>query len=776
MPSVDTVATEPGARATSTRPWLTVLIPTYNRATFLPLSLGRLLGLVANDAGIQVVVSDNHSLDGTSEILRQFGAVHPRLETVSPPHHLPSAEENIAFALAFCNGEHAWIIGDDDYITDDAFTIIRRVLSEKDFDFFLFNTRMFYAPELIAPPMIPMMGVRMECPIAEILARVGMTTIGASVSCVVLRVAGFRRSLPAMLAISPYYAHVAAYLDAFRDGVCGFGDQPIVHVREAVTAPVSFGEVMALTDVRCAGPWGFGIAAHIARLVETGAVQDDFLSTVVELGHENRYGLEEYILIHCLKQIRAWSTVGDPAEAVLAEDLDALRLATRGSGPGTRETVSQIGNLCQTLSSIYREGRADDFSDPLGPPLGRLLQIVRGETDDLIDVFRRWVDRETAQIEARLQSALMLRHTSRIVDEVGDYVVIRRGIDLIAIRRDVLGDVRSFCDLDSVNPLANPPLVLIARTGAAIRAAVQDTATPSETFGSYTLFAAPGVAVASRDEEASTSNTFVAKSAHELRMMLARGDAAPARPGTDSPERLDSLMSENADLFDPDWYADRYGLSFGGHGPSFRQEAFSHFLERGLQSGFSPSVWFDEDWYCTTWFGGRDQVRGAGFAGGIDHFLREGSAKPLSTTPLVDLPWYVATYRDVRDRLTSGFTRNPLQDYFLFGAQAGHSLSPIFDELWYRRTYPDIRARVLAGEFVSGLHHFLMRGRFEGFELGSSFSEAAYLAANPDVAQAVAAKDCASGLEHWLRFGRGEGRRLAPPGYPRRPRSVHFDA
>ena len=248
--------------------------------------------------------------------------------------HLPSAEANIAFALPHCRGEYLWIVGDDDYINEGALVNISDLFSHYGFDLFLFNNSISYGSNT-ATRMIHMAGGMCECSIEELIARTGFTTVAASITSVVMKTDRLKQAnLAEFIKLCPYYSHVAGYLAGFKGGRCGFGGEPIATIREAATASVTFGEVIRAKIIGTYEPWGFGIARLIERLIDTDSVSGNFISQVIEQNHESRHYLLQYMLIHCLKQIKVWASSKLPQEAVSDADLAAFRRRLRDGQSG----------------------------------------------------------------------------------------------------------------------------------------------------------------------------------------------------------------------------------------------------------------------------------------------------------------------------------------------------------------------------------------------------------------------------------------------------------
>jgi glycosyltransferase involved in cell wall biosynthesis len=90
---------------------LTIGIPTYNRARYLARLLAGLLP-AAESLGIEVLVSDNCSTDGTAAVVKEFGAARC-LRYFRNPENL-GFDRNILNLLDKASGRFLWLMGDDD--------------------------------------------------------------------------------------------------------------------------------------------------------------------------------------------------------------------------------------------------------------------------------------------------------------------------------------------------------------------------------------------------------------------------------------------------------------------------------------------------------------------------------------------------------------------------------------------------------------------------------------------------------------------------------------
>ena len=89
-------------------PVLTVAVPTYNRLEYLRQTLGLLLPQQAS--GVEVIVLDNHSTDGTWEYLE---SLPPEVRRFRHESNI-GPEPNILDCITRARGTFIWLLGDDD--------------------------------------------------------------------------------------------------------------------------------------------------------------------------------------------------------------------------------------------------------------------------------------------------------------------------------------------------------------------------------------------------------------------------------------------------------------------------------------------------------------------------------------------------------------------------------------------------------------------------------------------------------------------------------------
>ncbi|MAZ03645.1 MAG: hypothetical protein CMN56_10955 [Sneathiella sp.] len=104
---------------------ISIVVPTRNRAEFLKYCLETCLA--SDDPDIEVVVSDNNSLDETRAVVAEF--TDQRLIYVNPGVDL-SMRQNFEFALSHATGDYVIFIGDDDGVVPNGIATLRYLIGK----------------------------------------------------------------------------------------------------------------------------------------------------------------------------------------------------------------------------------------------------------------------------------------------------------------------------------------------------------------------------------------------------------------------------------------------------------------------------------------------------------------------------------------------------------------------------------------------------------------------------------------------------------------------
>ncbi|MED4601270.1 glycosyltransferase family A protein [Paenibacillus validus] len=121
------------------KPLLTIIIPTYNRASLLEKALKSLLPQIKDLEDVELVVSDNASTDQTEEVVRQ--ALQTGSFKYNRNNENMGAVGNIFTAIEeIATGEYCWVIGDDDMVRQGKVNKIVEIIKEnKLIDYFFIN-------------------------------------------------------------------------------------------------------------------------------------------------------------------------------------------------------------------------------------------------------------------------------------------------------------------------------------------------------------------------------------------------------------------------------------------------------------------------------------------------------------------------------------------------------------------------------------------------------------------------------------------------------------
>jgi glycosyltransferase involved in cell wall biosynthesis len=120
---------------------LTILIPTYNRAHKLLRLLKTIeADILASDIKeqVQILISDNASIDNTHEIASEFLKTHPRYKYFRQSKNL-GFDGNIRFLYNQSDTDYLWYIADDDMPLPGSISKILRALQDKNPDVLLFS-------------------------------------------------------------------------------------------------------------------------------------------------------------------------------------------------------------------------------------------------------------------------------------------------------------------------------------------------------------------------------------------------------------------------------------------------------------------------------------------------------------------------------------------------------------------------------------------------------------------------------------------------------------
>lgn len=121
--------------------FLTIVIPTYNRAEDLDFCLGQVLPQVsANADRAHIYISDNASTDSTPSVVERHAAARPGLITYHRQPENLTASPNFDHAVRNVDSEYVYMLSDDDVVAPGFVSAMLSIIDEHpDIDYFYLN-------------------------------------------------------------------------------------------------------------------------------------------------------------------------------------------------------------------------------------------------------------------------------------------------------------------------------------------------------------------------------------------------------------------------------------------------------------------------------------------------------------------------------------------------------------------------------------------------------------------------------------------------------------
>ena len=106
----------------SATPFLSILVPTYNRRKNLVELMSVLMPQVRTLPDVNLVISNNCSPDDTEDYLRRWKN-EPQIRIINHPCNI-GAHLNIGWLYAQATGRYLWLVGDDDLMDSDTVGLV----------------------------------------------------------------------------------------------------------------------------------------------------------------------------------------------------------------------------------------------------------------------------------------------------------------------------------------------------------------------------------------------------------------------------------------------------------------------------------------------------------------------------------------------------------------------------------------------------------------------------------------------------------------------------
>lgn len=113
---------------------ITIIIPTFNRASYLQVLLERLSSEIYKfSLPFSLLVTDNCSSDNTASIVKAYLDKYEFITYIRQPSNIGS-DANFLSAIRFCTTDYFWFIGDDDFPRSNVLFMVTELLKSSPFD------------------------------------------------------------------------------------------------------------------------------------------------------------------------------------------------------------------------------------------------------------------------------------------------------------------------------------------------------------------------------------------------------------------------------------------------------------------------------------------------------------------------------------------------------------------------------------------------------------------------------------------------------------------
>ncbi len=112
-------------RQSYTTPSISIAIPVFNQVKTISAAIDSALQSSQGEANVEIVVCENHSDDGTANLVSRFDN---SVRIVQPPHHLSMAA-NWNYAVSCCSGDWIGMLSGDDRIYSSYIPSLRKAIA-----------------------------------------------------------------------------------------------------------------------------------------------------------------------------------------------------------------------------------------------------------------------------------------------------------------------------------------------------------------------------------------------------------------------------------------------------------------------------------------------------------------------------------------------------------------------------------------------------------------------------------------------------------------------
>jgi abequosyltransferase len=112
------------------QPRLSILIPTYNRASYLQETINNLIKEIDETSLVEIIIQDNASTDETNQICSYYTQIYTFLKYYRNEVNL-GFDANALLGLHHAQGEFVWFLGDDDKIKEGGISYVIKIITRE---------------------------------------------------------------------------------------------------------------------------------------------------------------------------------------------------------------------------------------------------------------------------------------------------------------------------------------------------------------------------------------------------------------------------------------------------------------------------------------------------------------------------------------------------------------------------------------------------------------------------------------------------------------------
>lgn len=276
---------------------LSVVIASRNRANYLTRNIVTLFSIFErlDFLDYEIVVSNNHSKDGTESFLKAYAETSKQFIATKPDRPLKTAEEHFDYAISQCRGEYIWTLGDDDVPLYSGVEMLLKILMNKPCDILIFNSKgITNNGELYQQKKINLLSSEFTNSFVNQVCLLGLTYILAGYSCIVFKNEKYKSSVfREYFNISQIYSHVFTYIGCFSDSEAKILDIPLVLYRRNVYAEQVSTHWIDYTydhNIFDNFPWTLGLVRMLKKLISEEKLPHQYVTSIIDFedrGHKH---------------------------------------------------------------------------------------------------------------------------------------------------------------------------------------------------------------------------------------------------------------------------------------------------------------------------------------------------------------------------------------------------------------------------------------------------------------------------------------------------------